>query len=290
MATNHKRRIWIVLGAVVAIVAIHTSWFVFQGPWAVDTEITGEQSVIAQPSGSASLDGIVSIERQREIATADTSVSSADVVSLVIGGYDIPRAEFEYALDAVRNDVVLQFADDGESVGSEFWLSVEADSPTFAAAQAAVAWLKERYATYIVAVEAGLVESASWDALSARLATTNAGRASAIDRGEVVYGLPQYDVKTFVEYEESSFFEAFTVDESLPNMALSEEEIETFFASHDWELADGSIPTLADVRANVVREARGQRYKAMLALQQSQILFDVDADELAGVAAQYLGA
>lgn len=284
-----------------ATVAILISWFALS-----DSDPTSSQTTASQPSGThtfasqtsdqhsddvqttaAPLDGVVPAERQQEIAAADTSVTSTDVVPLAIGGYDIPRAEFQHALDAVRNDVIRQLADDGESVGAEFWARADAGSPSAIAAEAAVAWLEKRYGTYIVAVKAGLVESASWDALNARLTTANGERAEAIDRGEVVYGLPQYDLKTFVEYEESGFFEAFIANESLPNMALTEDEIQAFFATHEWALADGATPTLADVRPNVVREARVERYEGMLEQQQSEILIDVDYDALTHLAADY---
>lgn len=301
MAMNRKRWMWIVLGAIIATVAILISWFALR-----DSDPTSAQTTGSQPSGTqtsapqtsdqhyddlqthAPLDGVVPAERQQEIASADTSVTSNDVVPLAIGGYDIPLAEFQHALDAVRNDVVRQLAEDGESVGAEFWARADAGSPSAIAAEAAVAWLEKRYGTYIVAVEAGLVESASWDALNTRLMMANGERADAIDRGEVVYGLPQYDLTTFVEYEESGFFEAFIANESLPNMALTEDEIEAFFATHEWALADGAIPTLADVRPNVVREARVERYEAMLEQQQGQILIDVDYDALTHLAADYL--
>lgn len=213
---------------------------------------------------------------------------TSDSIGLTVGGYDVPRAEFHYALDVVRNDVVRSMASAGESVGAGFWSDSSPESPSAAATAAALTWIEQRYASYFVATNAGLVASPSWHLIQERFTTANEQRTAAIEAGEVVYGLPTYDLATFIQYEQSGFREAFAFNGSMPGMALSEEEIQKYFASHHWEIADGSIPALDDVRPNVVRQMRAERYEELLTRQVDLLVLEYDEQKLRDTAAHYL--
>lgn len=209
-------------------------------------------------------------------------------VALTIDGQRISEEEFKFAVNEVKNQVVMQMVPDGGEVPTDFWASNTKGSSAYAVADAAVSDLAYRYAFYDVAAQGKLIDSNSWTSVKKRYETENASREKKIENGEPVYGLTEYDMSTFVSYDMSRLEEQYVSDASLPGMELTDQQIVDHFNSKEWTLEDGSPATLDDVRPNVVMDLRRELFAQMVKKAQASEKIDTRMEDLASIVSGYM--
>ncbi|MCI6574271.1 MAG: hypothetical protein PT944_02500 [Actinomycetaceae bacterium] len=210
-------------------------------------------------------------------------------VRLDISGYSVSEAEFSYALDAVRNDVIQETAQKGSSISKQYWASADANSPTAKAVDQAIAVLQRRYAVYGIAADSHIVDSPSWEALIARMNRENEAREQKISAGQVVYGTQNFTIATYLDSEMRSIKEAYTANASNPDMAPSEADIQRYYDEHDWTVSDdGARATLDQVRSNVLQEYRYERYDQLVEQRITEQSVSKDLEQLRAFASSYL--
>ncbi|MDD7465189.1 MAG: hypothetical protein PUK59_02980 [Actinomycetaceae bacterium] len=217
------------------------------------------------------------------------TVKNPATVGLDISGYSVNEAEFAYALDTVRNDVIQATAEKGSSISGQYWASTDPDSPTAKAVDQAIDVLRHRYAVYEMATESRIIDSPSWEALTQRMNAENSAREQKISSGEVVYGMPNFTLATYIDSEMRTMKEAYTADSSNPGMNPSEEDIRRYYDEHDWTVSDDRTrAALDEVRANVVQEYRYEHYDQLVAQRVKAQSVSIDLPQLRSFASGYL--
>lgn len=193
------------------------------------------------------------------------AVKNSATVSLEISQHRVSKAEFAYALNTVRNEVIQETAGKGSSVSKDYWESEAPGSPTAKAVDRAIEVIRQRLGVYEIAVEAGIVDSASWDAITDRMSRENAAREQKKTAGQIVHGNPNYTLETFIDTEMRSIKQSYTSNTENPGMSPTENDIQRYYDNHEWTVSeDGSPATLDQVRANVVQEYRYSRYDELV--------------------------
>ena len=114
-----------------------------------------------------------------------------------------------------------------------------------------------------------------------RLEDENASRKEKIEAGEPVYGLSEYTLDLFMEYEVSSFRERYCNDKTNAGMDLTEEEILAYYESREWTFGDsGETADLETARIAVERELREKKYDEIIAQREADSQVETDREEL----------
>ena len=114
-----------------------------------------------------------------------------------------------------------------------------------------------------------------------RLEDENASRKEKIEAGEPVYGLSEYTLDLFMEYEVSSFRERYCNDKTNEGMDLTEEEILEYYESQEWTFGDsGETADLETARIAVERELREKKYDEIIAQREADSQVETDREEL----------
>ncbi|MDY6142584.1 MAG: hypothetical protein SPI14_00005, partial [Arcanobacterium sp.] len=199
--------------------------------------------------------------------------------------------EFAYGLDAVRNDVIQDTAQEGSSLGGDFWASDAPDSPTAAAVERAIKIVQERYAVYDIATEAGIIDSPSWDAIEERVGSGNADREDAMNTGGVVTGLQNFDLSTYVDAEARYIRDSYIANDDNPGMTPNDAQIQSYYDAHEWTISDDGAPAaLEDVRSNVIQEYKQTYFEREVERRIQAQDVHTDLAELRSFASEYLSA
>lgn len=209
-------------------------------------------------------------------------VAGGERLRLRINGTEISEEEYLQAVKAVRYDVAAYFAGAyGALEEGSFWSEeYGGEVPCEKLADEAVERLKYIHAVYGLAEEKGYIDDAGYDALVRRLEDENASRKEKIEAGEAVYGLSEYTLDLFMEYEISSFKERYCNDTENEGMDLTEEEIREHYESREWIVGEsGEKLELEEARPAVEQELREMKYDdMMLRLEEdSQVETDTEA-------------
>ena len=207
---------------------------------------------------------------------------------LSIDGSAVSMDEFQFAVDSVKNAVLIEKAPNGSSVGPDFWADTAEGSASYTAAEKAVEVVKQRDAFYQVVADAGVIDSPSWEALYERFEKENVSRQSGQSSGGTVYGLQAFDLPTFVTYEQGVLEEQYVSDSRNPGMDVTEDQIQHYFASKQWTV-DDQPATLEQVRSNVVNDLRRSIFEEMVAKRQKEMQVSMDLPSLAAQVAGLLG-
>lgn len=202
---------------------------------------------------------------------------------LRINGTEISEEEYLQAVKAVRYDVAAYFAGTyGAKEEDSFWSEEYGEEiPCEKLAEEAVERLKYIHAVYGLAEEKGYIDDAGYDALAERLEDENASRKEKIEAGEPVYGLSEYTLDLYMEYEVSSFRERYCNDETNEGMDLTEEEILEYYESQEWTFGDsGERADLETARIAVERELREKKYDEIIAQREADSQVETDREEL----------
>ena len=210
-------------------------------------------------------------------------VSGRERLHLRINGSEISEEEYLQAVKAVRYDVAAYFAGTyGALEEGSFWSEeYGGEIPCEKLADEAVERLKYIHAVYGLAEEKGYIDDAGYDALVERLEDENASRKEKIEAREPVYGLSEYTLDLFMEYEVSSFRERYCNDKTNEGMDLTEEEILAYYESREWTLGDsGETADLETARIAVERELREKKYDEIIAQREADSQVETDREEL----------
>lgn len=155
--------------------------------------------------------------------------------SLTINGSKIDKEEF---LDAARRkqyDVTSYFSGkNGSNVDGGFWeQEIDGETPYEKLAKEALEELKYFHAVYGLAVEKGYVEDDSYAAFLKRWEAENALRKEKIEKGEVVYGLSEYTLELYREYEMDVIQKSYCQDLENEGMEISDADRAQYYSEHE---------------------------------------------------------
>ena len=141
--------------------------------------------------------------------------------------------------------------------------------------------LKYIHAVYDIAKEKGYIQDATFEGMKQRMEQENAQRSEKVTRGEAVYGLKEYTLDLYQEYELSMIEEKYILDEKNEGMGLTEEEIEAYYNTRDWIVGeDARKADLSEARAAVIDEMRRNRYQELTEQKAEVAEADGDMDQL----------
>ena len=141
--------------------------------------------------------------------------------------------------------------------------------------------LKYIHAVYDLAKEKGYIQDATFAGMKHRMEQENMQRSEKVARGEAVYGLKEYTLDLYQEYELSMIEEAYILDETNEGMGLTEEEIEAYYNTRDWIVGeDARKADLSEARAAVIDEMRRNRYQELTEQKAAVAEVDGDMDQL----------
>jgi hypothetical protein len=154
-----------------------------------------------------------------------------DSFSLKINGREIREEEFLEAAARKRYEVVSYFSEKGSGgVGEKFWEEeIGGELPYERLTQETLGELKHFYAVYGLAEEKGYVEEGSYSALLKRWEDGNRLRKEKIEKGEAVYGLSEYSLELYLEYEMDTIQKSYCNDLDNEGMEITEEERKQYY-------------------------------------------------------------
>ena len=136
------------------------------------------------------------------------------------------------------------------------------------------------------------MDSASWDSLLQRFEQTNTDRAHKQESGEPIYGVQNFELATFISHEMSGLEETYVYSDEYPGMNVSEEELQKYYASHEWasedEQGNPSTPSLEEIRPNVTIELRKSIVADKVQEQQTSLQLKANIGKLRHTAAAYV--
>lgn len=157
---------------------------------------------------------------------------AAPKLKLSIGGESVSDDEYIWMMNAKMYDITKQYSSDyGANVDSKFWSSTFGDgaSPAEDLAVLTTEELKTFIATYQLAMEQGYVNSISFADLEARRDAENTARAEKIAAGEAVYGLSNYTLDLYIEYETDNFQKMYCDNAGNEGMNITDEQAQAYY-------------------------------------------------------------
>lgn len=188
--------------------------------------------------------------------------------NLRINDCKISEEEYLAAMDAVKYDTKMQIQQQYDTpYDDNFWDKKYEDGYGYELlAENAEEWLKYTHAVYGLAAEYGDIEDSSYEAAVKRWKADQESRAEKTERGEAVYGLKEYPLDVYLNYEIGMLKEAYCNDYSREGMNLTEKEVQEYYESREW-IFDGSEENadLDTARVSVERELREKKYDEIIA-------------------------
>lgn len=204
--------------------------------------------------------------------------------SLAISGVDISEEEYVQCMKSVRYDTKMELkAQKKDATEDTVWTETYADGQTGyeILTKRTVEQLKYIHAVYDIAKEKGYIQDATFAGMKQRMEQENAQRSEKVARGEAVYGLKEYTLDLYQEYELSMIEEKYIQDETNEGMGLTEEEIEAYYNTRDWIVGeDARKADLSEARAAVIDEMRRNRYQELTEQKAAVAEVDGDMDQL----------
>ena len=154
-----------------------------------------------------------------------------DGLDLTIGGMKIGEDEYLEAMQQEVYDTTQHFyAEYDAVVDSDFWeKDFGGEIPYKLLTERTIERLKQEKAVYGLAAEKGYIDSAGYDALLERFENENKIRADKIENGEPVYGLSEFTLELYMEYEKDSLQKKYCEDLDNEGMTLTDEEREEYY-------------------------------------------------------------
>lgn len=134
-----------------------------------------------------------------------SSAPPPDGALLTVDGYPVPAEEFQLFLSEERALTAAYFtATFGAEIDAGFWdRDFSGQTPNQYARQAALNDLLTAKMESILLKERGVADDISFEGLVSGMENTNAERAEQLAKGEVFYGLTEYDLATYYTYVRS---------------------------------------------------------------------------------------
>lgn len=154
--------------------------------------------------------------------------------SLAVNGSKIDKEEFLDAAAQKKYEVISYFSGKtGQSAGAGFWeTETDGELPYKKLADAAVEQLKYIHAVYGLAKEKGYIEDDSYQGLLERWESENQLRKEKIARGEAVYGLSEYTLELYREYEMDTIQKQYCEDPENEGMEITDADREQYYEEH----------------------------------------------------------
>lgn len=158
-----------------------------------------------------------------------------DRFSLTIDGNEISGEEFLEAAGRKKYEVVNDLKEKGSSdVDSGFWeREINGEIPYEELAKAAINDLKYFHAVYDLAEEKGYIEDGSYEAFLNRFEEENRLRKEKIEKGEAVYGLSEYTLELYREYEMDSIQKSYCSDIENEGMEVTDTDRQQYYLEHE---------------------------------------------------------
>ena len=209
---------------------------------------------------------------------------SESAFSLTISGVSISEEEYLQCMKSVRYDTKMELKGQKPDVTEDtVWTETYDDGQTGyeILTECTVEQLKYIHAVYDIAKEKGYIQDATFEGMKQRMEQENAQRSEKVTRGEAVYGLKEYTLDLYQEYELSMIEEKYILDETNEGMGLTEEEIEAYYNTRDWIVGeDARKADLSEARAAVIDEMRRNRYQELTEQKAEVAEADGDMDQL----------
>lgn len=151
--------------------------------------------------------------------------------SLTVDGKKISEQEFLAAAALRRYAVTSYFTEKtGGSVDAGFWeREMDGEIPYQKLAEEAIEELKYFHAVYGLAKEKGYIEDDTYEAFLARREAENAYRKEKIAKGEAVYGLSEYSLDLYREYEMDALQKSYCGDLENEGMDITDAQREQYY-------------------------------------------------------------
>ncbi len=202
---------------------------------------------------------------------------SRDRFSMTINGSKIDKEEFLAAASQKKYEVTSYFSGkSGGNVDSDFWeREIEGEVPYKKLAEAAIEELKYFHAVYGLAAEKGYVENDDYQSFLERWESENKIRKEKIEKGEVVYGLSEYTLDLYREYEMDTLQKSYCDDLENEGMDITDgdrqqyyEENREYYTQEDDRILDYvQIPyeseNISEDKVEKLKESLTSVYKAM---------------------------
>ena len=152
-------------------------------------------------------------------------------LSLAINGTDVEQEEYLRVMNNEIYGVTQQFTTEfGAKIDQEFWeKDFNGKVPSRVLADNTIEKLKSLRAVYELAKEKGYVDSAGYRDLLTRFEKENKSRQEKVEKGETVYGLSEFTLDLFIEYEMDAIQKAYCGDLNNEGMQLTDAEIEAYY-------------------------------------------------------------
>ncbi|MFJ7934606.1 hypothetical protein [Sporosarcina sp. NPDC096371] len=152
-------------------------------------------------------------------------MNRSDKLGLVIGQEEILQEEFLQAMSNEKYSVTQYFHNKyGAEVTKDFWLKdFEGESPYQMVADQTVDALTATQAVYEIAKDKGHLETMGYSDLLERYELENKTRETKISNGEPVYGLAQFTLDLYKEYEMNTLEKLYTNELDNEGMDISDE-------------------------------------------------------------------
>lgn len=204
-------------------------------------------------------------------------------IQLKINGESVSKEEFVQTMKEKQYDVTVYFKQNYDAqVDKKFWeTSFEGEVPYKKLADETLEELKYRHAIFDIAEEKGYIDDADYVSLKRQMEEENQEREEKKERGEAVYGLSEYTMDLYLEYEISSIKEQYCNDEGNEDMEISTEELQDYYNSREWLVGeDGKKAEFEEIRSVLEKDIREKRYEEMVEKAAGDSSVDVKKDSL----------
>lgn len=151
---------------------------------------------------------------------------SGNKLDLVIGNEPVTEDEFIQVMNKEKYEVTKYFYREyGAEVNKEFWTSsFDGESPYKMLADNTIDTLLHNRANYEIAKENNYIDDVGYEALLERFERENTDRAEKTKNNEPVYGLQEYPLDLFIEYEKDALQKMYINDQSVQGNDISVED------------------------------------------------------------------
>lgn len=204
-------------------------------------------------------------------------------IQMQINGQRVSDEEYIQTINEKQYDVTVYFKENYDAqVDAGFWeKSFDGEVPYKKLADETVEELKYRHAIFDIAKEKGYINDADYDSLKQQMEEENQERERKKEKGEPIYGLTQYTMDLYLEYQMSSIKEQYCNDETNKDMEVSEEELREYYNSREWLVGEeGKKAEFEEIRSVLEKDIREKRYEEMIEKAANDSSVDVSEDAL----------
>lgn len=144
---------------------------------------------------------------------------------LQVGGHSISREACDWALSQARKDILSRHAEAGIAL-TDWQTETALGVPYELAADRTLEILQEYYAVSTLAVERGYLSDSSFEAAAQAQEEYNRQRRQTLESGGIVTGLTEFSLSQFIAYRANALRRQFTADDTNPEMAVTQVDIQ----------------------------------------------------------------